>query len=101
MLLSPSVTPFLPQELLTEMTNIITPLALGIIAYLIGGSLFLPNIARFGRVIAVITLFQGIGPWIGVAVLITFVGPWLITTGGEMSQGPRDGDTSLPCLQSA
>jgi Kef-type K+ transport system membrane component KefB len=54
MLLSPSVTPLLPQELLT---------------------------ARFGRVIAVITLFQGIGPWIGVALLITFVGPWLITTG--------------------
>jgi Kef-type K+ transport system membrane component KefB len=81
MLLSPSVTPLLPQELLTEMTHIITPLALGIIAYLIGGSLYLPNIARFGRVIAVITLFQGIGPWIGVALLITFVGPWLITTG--------------------
>ena len=81
MLLSPSVTPLLPQELLTEMTNIITPLALGIIAYLIGGSLYLPNIARFGRVIAVITLFQGIGPWLGVALLITFVGPWLITTG--------------------
>jgi Kef-type K+ transport system membrane component KefB len=81
MLLSPSVTSLLSQELLTEMTHVITPLALGIIAYLIGGSLYLPNIARFGRVIAVITLFQGIGPWIGVGLLITFVGPWLISTG--------------------
>lgn len=81
MILSPSVTPLLSKELLTSMTDIITPLTLGIIAYLIGGSLYLPNIARFGRVIAVITLFQGIAPWIGVALLITFVGPWLITTG--------------------
>lgn len=82
MILSPSVTPLLPKALLTNMTDIITPMALGIIAYLIGGSLYLPNIARFGRIIAVITLCQGLGPWIGVALLITFVGPWLITTGG-------------------
>ncbi len=81
MILSPSVSPLLPKELLTDMTEIITPLALGLIAYLIGGSLYLPNITRYGRAIAVITLFQGIGPWIGVAALITFVGPWLITTG--------------------
>lgn len=81
MILSPSVTHLIPKELLTDMSDIVTPLALGIIAYLIGGSLYLPNIARFGRVITVITLFQGIGPWIGVALLITFLGPWLITTG--------------------
>ncbi|MFQ5898808.1 MAG: cation:proton antiporter [Candidatus Methylomirabilia bacterium] len=81
MLFSPSVFPLLPKELLADATAIITPLALGIIAYLIGGSLHLPTLARFGRDIASVTLFEGIGAWIGVTVLISLLGPLLITSG--------------------
>jgi len=81
MLLSPSVSHLLPKELLSDASAIITPLALGIIAYLIGGSLHLPSIARFGREIAFVTLFEGIGAWIGVTVLILLLGPLLITSG--------------------
>ncbi len=81
MILSPSVTSLIPQTLLADMTDIATPLALGLIAYLIGGSLYLPDIAQYGRAIALITALQGIGPWIGVGMLVTFVGPLLITTG--------------------
>ncbi|MFQ5828942.1 MAG: cation:proton antiporter [Candidatus Methylomirabilia bacterium] len=81
MLLSPSVFPLLPKELLTDATAIITPLALGVIAYLIGGSLHLPSLARFGRDITFVTLFEGMGAWVGVTVLIFLLGPWLITSG--------------------
>jgi Kef-type K+ transport system membrane component KefB len=66
MLLSPSLSHILSRQLITRDLYIITEIALGIIAYLIGGSLILERLKRLGKSIIWITFFQA-----GAAFLVT------------------------------
>ena len=73
-LLSPSVLNLVPRATIDDL-GIITFIALGIVAYLIGGSLHLESIRRVGRSIAWITPFQSLGAWLIVTLVIAFLAP--------------------------
>ena len=81
-LLSPSVLNLFGVDFLSKATidnlDIITSIALGIIAYLIGGSLHLESIRRLGRSIAWITPFQSLGAWLIVTLVIVFSAPLIL-----------------------
>lgn len=76
-LLSPSVLHVIPEATIEDL-GIITSIALGIIAYLIGGSLRLESIRRLGRSIAWITTLQAITPWFLTTLVITFATPFIL-----------------------
>ncbi|MCK4418988.1 cation:proton antiporter [Candidatus Aerophobetes bacterium] len=78
MLLSPSVLNVIPSQLIREDLNVITDIALGIVAYLIGGSLNLERLKKLGKNIVTITPFQALGAWIFVSLLIIFLGHFVI-----------------------
>jgi len=62
-----------------ENLDIITDIALGIIAFLIGGSLRLEPIRKLGRSIAWITPFQSLGAWLLVTLLLAFLSPLILS----------------------
>ena len=78
MLLSPSVLNVIPSQLIREDLSVITDIALGIVAYLIGGSLNLERLKKLGKNIVTITPFQALGAWIFVSLLIIFLGHFVI-----------------------
>jgi len=75
----------IPKELVSGRLNVITDVALGIIAYLVGGSLSLKSLKKFGKDIILITPFQALGAWILVSLLIVFVGPFIVSFSGSNS----------------
>jgi len=77
-LLSPSVLNVIPEAMVHDF-DIVTSVALGIIAYLIGGSLRLESVRKLGRSIAWITALQGITPWFLTTLVITFVAPFILS----------------------
>jgi len=77
-LLSPSVLNLVPRATI-ESLDIITYVALGIIAYSIGGSLRLESLRKLGRSIAWITPFQSLGAWLIVTLVIAFLAPLILT----------------------
>ncbi|MFC1873387.1 cation:proton antiporter [Chloroflexota bacterium] len=62
-----------------ENLDIIINIALGIIAFLIGGSLHLGPLRKLGRSIAWITPFQSLSAWLIVTLLLTFLSPLILT----------------------
>lgn len=74
MLLSPSVFNLIPEKLINGNLNIITDIALGIIAYLVGGSFNLRDLKKVRKDIGWITFFEASGAGIFVAVLIMLFG---------------------------
>ncbi|MFC1987708.1 cation:proton antiporter [Chloroflexota bacterium] len=76
-LLSPSVLHLIPKTTI-ESLGIITSIALGIIAYLIGGSLRLESIRKLGRSIAWITPLQSVGPWFLSTLVIALLAPFIL-----------------------
>jgi len=80
-----SLSGVIPKELVNGKLNVITDVALGIIAYLIGGSLNLKSLKKFGKDIILITPFQALGAWILVGLLIVFVGPFIVSFSGSNS----------------
>jgi Kef-type K+ transport system membrane component KefB len=52
--------------------------ALGFIAYLIGGSLHWQSISRLGKSIAWITVFQSLGAWLIVTLVMVFAAPRIL-----------------------
>lgn len=93
MLLSPSLLNVIPHELIHGQLTIITDVALGIIAYLIGGSLNLEALRKLRRTIAWIVPFEGFGAWIFVTLLIAFLGHLIIRF---TIPAPNFYQTSLP-----
>lgn len=90
-LLSPSVLGAMGFDFLSATTidnlNIITQVALGIVAYLIGGSLRIESIRQLGKSIAWITPMQSLGTWLFVALILTFASPFILQiTGATMMQ---------------
>lgn len=77
-LLSPSVLNIISRETIDNL-GIITDIALGIIAFLIGGSLRLESLRKLGRSIAWITPLQSVGAWLLVTLLLAFLGPRILT----------------------
>jgi len=73
-LLSPSVLNIISGATI-ENLNIITDIALGIIAFLIGGGLHLKSLRKLGRSIAWITPFQSLGTWFLVTLMLMFLCP--------------------------
>jgi len=78
MLLSPSVLNVIPSQLIREDLSIITDIALGVVAYLIGGSLSIERLKKLGKNIVTITPFEAIGAWIFVTALIVSLGHFVI-----------------------
>ncbi len=77
-LLSPSLLNIISAETI-ENLDIMTNIALGIIAFLIGGSLRLEPIRKLGRSIAWITTFQSLGAWLIVTLLLVFLSPLILS----------------------
>ncbi len=77
-LLSPSLLNIISAETI-ENLDIMTNIALGIIAFLIGGSLHLETLRKLGRSIAWITAFQSLGAWITVTLLLVFLSPLVLS----------------------
>jgi len=80
-LLSPSVLNLISPATIAKL-DIITHLALGIIAYLIGASLRMESIRKLGRGIVWITPFQSLGAWLVGTLVIAFVTPLILSTPG-------------------
>jgi len=78
MLLSPSVFRIIPKEFIHASPDIITNVALGIIAYLIGGSLEIKTLRKLKKSLFSITIFQALAAWLFVTLLIVILGPFVI-----------------------
>jgi len=77
-LLSPSLLNIISAATIKNL-DIITDIALGIIAFLIGGSLRLGPLRKLGRSIAWITPFQSLSAWLVVTLLLAFLSPLILT----------------------
>lgn len=77
-LLSPSVFNVISGATI-ENLDIITDVALGIIAFLVGGGLRLEPLRKLGRSIAWITPFQSVGAWCLVTLVLAFLFPRILT----------------------
>jgi len=77
-LLSPSVFNVISGATIGNL-GIITDVALGIIAFLVGGGLRLGPLRKLGRSIAWITPFQSVGAWFLVTLVLAFLFPRILT----------------------
>ena len=77
MLFSPSTTGILDRQLLDHGFGIVTEIALGIIAFAIGGALDLDKLKKLGSQILIITLVQAFAVFILVAGAVIFITPLL------------------------
>lgn len=73
----------LQEGVVGELSEIITPLALGIIAYLIGGSLSLSTMRDLRRGILLITAFSSVLAMLFVLGAVTFLGPLVLSAEGR------------------
>lgn len=78
MLLSPSILNVIPSQLIREDLSVVTDIVLGVIAYLIGGSLSMERLKKLGKNIVTITPFEALGAWIFVTLLILSLGHFVI-----------------------
>ncbi|MCD6600204.1 MAG: cation:proton antiporter [Dehalococcoidia bacterium] len=76
-LLSPSLLNIIPKGAI-ENLNIVTEIALGLIAYLIGGSLKTESLRKLGKNIATIVPFEALGAWFLVALFLAILGHLVI-----------------------
>jgi Kef-type K+ transport system membrane component KefB len=83
-LLSPSVSGILHERLVWEELNAVTHIALGVIAFSIGGSLEWTQVRRLGKQILWITLIQGLGALV-LATLSLSIFFFYFKCGGEFS----------------
>ena len=77
-LLSPSLLNIISAATIKNL-DIITDIALGVIAFLIGGSLHLEPLRKLEKNIAWITPFQSLGAWFLVTLLLVFLSPLIWT----------------------
>lgn len=76
-LLSASLLNVISKEVVGSL-SLVTDIALGIIAYLIGGNLHVESLKRLKKNITSITLFQSLGAWFLVTLVLTLLGPLFI-----------------------
>jgi Kef-type K+ transport system membrane component KefB len=77
-LINPKVSGIVTVDAMVHVEELVTPIALSIIAYLIGGSLRMDTLRGLGRSVFAITLAQGLAPFIFVFLIITFLVPALL-----------------------
>jgi len=76
-LLSPSLLNIIPKETVGNL-DIITDIALGFIAYLIGGSLHWESFRKLGKNIGTILPFEALGAWFLVTLVLALLGHLII-----------------------
>jgi Kef-type K+ transport system membrane component KefB len=88
--------------------DLITPIALSLIAYLIGGSLRIDNLKGMGKSVGVITLTQGLAPFVLVFLALAFIVPPLLgshlhhlVSGSYLAMGLVAGAISLATAPAA
>ena len=69
LILGPSVTGVVPHEII-ESLDVVTSITLGVVAYLIGGSLRIDSLRGLGKTVASVTLLQSIGAALLVAATV-------------------------------
>jgi len=77
-LLSPSAFNIVPEDIV-ESLGVITSIALGIVAYLIGASLRLDSMGGLGKSIAWITPLQSVAPWLITTMVLTLLAPFILS----------------------
>lgn len=77
-LIGPSGINAVTSDSVAQLSHIVTPVVLGVIAYMIGGSLPLSTIKGLKRNILVITGFEAGLAWLFALVLVTFLSPVLL-----------------------
>jgi len=80
-LMSPSLLNVIAADTVSVL-DILTPIALSVIAYSIGGSLHLPELAHLKKSIAWILPLQAGGTWLLVTLLLVLLGPLLLAPDG-------------------
>ncbi|KAF5414111.1 MAG: hypothetical protein C5S48_09880 [Candidatus Methanogaster sp.] len=75
--LSPSLLNIIPRETVGEL-DIITNVALGIIAYMIGGGLHWVDLQKLAKSITWIVPFESLGAWFLVTLVLAISGPLII-----------------------
>ena len=78
LLIGPSVFNVVTPDNLSQLSHVVTPVVLGVIAYMIGGSLRLSSLSGLKRNILVITAFESGFAWLFALLLITFLAPILL-----------------------
>jgi Kef-type K+ transport system membrane component KefB len=81
MILSPSVTGFFQETVVSEELSIITDIALGIIAFSIGGSLVLKSLKKLYGFILWINVMESFGAFFVTTLLICLISPYIINSG--------------------
>ena len=82
MFLSPSITGFFQENVVREELSIVTDIALGIIAFSIGGSLIMKSLKKLYGSILWITFTQSFGSFLVSTLLVSLISPFIIN-GGE------------------
>jgi len=77
-LIGPSCLRLIPEPILEEELDPVVDIALGIIAFSIGGSLSLPQVKRLGKSITWITFLQSLGAFLLVTFSVSFIGPKIV-----------------------
>ncbi len=78
MLLGTSFLNIISTELLHSGLNIITDITLGIIAYLVGGSMRMEALRKTGKDILLISIFEGVGSWIFATLTVMTFSPFIV-----------------------
>ena len=78
LLIGPSVFNVVTPDNLSQLSHVVTPVVLGVIAYMIGGSLRLSGLSGLKRNILVITAFESGFAWLFALLLVTFLAPILL-----------------------
>ena len=81
MILSPSVTGFFQERVIRAELSIVTDIALGIIAFSIGGSLVLKSLKKLYGSILWINFTQSFGAFLVTTLLICLISPFIIDSG--------------------
>lgn len=73
-LLNPGICPLIPRDFVSH-TSLITDIALSLITFSVGGTLFYPRLKKLGKSILCITVFEAEGAFLMVAVGFLFILP--------------------------
>jgi Kef-type K+ transport system membrane component KefB len=86
MILSSSVLGIISKEMVGGKLTVVTDLALGIIAYLVGGSLNLNRLKELKKSIFWITLFEGLGAMFFTFLVVGLLSPFLLRLNANFFQ---------------
>jgi len=78
---------YFDPEIIKQLSELIEVIALSFIAYIIGGSLMLDTLRGLGKSISIVTVIQGLVPFVFVFLLLAFAGP-------PLAKGVLDGSNS-------